>query len=534
MTEHNYREVSCQKAVSGPDFVRGVQDFNFSLGAPSVWIPRKSYFKIGLKITGKNGELLKTADCSAFADNVCGGLYNNAFFRIGGQDVSTINNYVAQASILKTRFKSNAWLKSIGQGQSYIESDLGKRIGRLASDTPFNLTPRPVIVPLTFGVNPADEVTVALVADTGIITGVNTGFEVLLRECYDGVNIPEGGVRVYNAHIVINRQKFEVRKIIDSNTITVDRSTAINIGPTEDAYFIIQRPFDADSKSITDVLWQPPLGIFDLEDQKSSGAGEVLGAGDYRISLNPNSNYKYACIETTKFGALGSNLVANGALPPGPAGFFDIEVTDVKFYMAYQKMAVQENGIRQLSLQEMLILSKPIVGISNTYEFSVPSSTNILAVFVQSPAVNSNCAYPPSKFTLCNNTQNNLSGFQITYGNTTKPSTKWQSAFQNPLDPNQNEGVNQLVQRYHDNLSEAGLLLNVGGAETIQDYLNRGWYILYTFIRDQSDKSTQVQVSLDFRDAVEINSSVYVCAIYDRQVEITTNNGTTVSVRSQN
>ena len=264
------------------------------------------------------------------------------------------------------------------------------------------------------------------------------------------------------------------------------------------------------------------------------GDGEVLGAGDYRISLNPNSNYKYACIETTKFGALGANLVANGALPPGPAGFFDIEVTDVKFYMAYQKMAIQENGIRQLSLQEMLILSKPIVGISNTYEFSVPSSTNMLAVFVQSPAVNSNCAYPPSKFTLCNNTQNNLSGFQITYGNTTKPSTKWQSTFQNPLDPNQNFGVNQLVQRYHDNLSEAGLLLNVGGAETVQDYLNRGWYILYTFIRDQSDKSTQVQLSLDFRENVEINSSVYLCAIYDRQIEITTNNGTTVSVRSQN
>ena len=43
MTEHNYREVSCQKAVRDEEFVRGVQDFNFSLGAPNVWIPRKSF-----------------------------------------------------------------------------------------------------------------------------------------------------------------------------------------------------------------------------------------------------------------------------------------------------------------------------------------------------------------------------------------------------------------------------------------------------------------------------------------------------------
>ena len=135
MTEHNYREVSCQKATSGEEFVRGVQDFNFSLGAPNVWIPRKSYFKIGMEIKGKNGAILSTADCTALADDVCGGLYNNAFFRIGGQDVSTINNYVPQASILKNRFgRSNTWLKSIGNSNGFIESDLNKRIARLASD----------------------------------------------------------------------------------------------------------------------------------------------------------------------------------------------------------------------------------------------------------------------------------------------------------------------------------------------------------------------------------------------------------------
>ena len=77
-----------------------------------------------------------------------------------------------------------------------------------------------------------------------------------------------------------------------------------------------------------------------------------------------------------------------------------------------------------------------------------------------------------------------------------------------PFDTN----TNQLIQRYRDKLAECGLLSNVGGAEDVEDYLERGWYILYNFVRDQSDKSTQVQVSLDFRNQVEKNASVYLCA----------------------
>ena len=65
--------------------------------------------------------------------------------------------------------------------------------------------------------------------------------------------------------------------------------------------------------------------------------------------------------------------------------------------MAYCKMAIEENKVRQLSLAEMMILSKPLAGKTNTYEFSVPSSTQCLAVFFQSPAQGSNSNYPPSK-----------------------------------------------------------------------------------------------------------------------------------------
>ena len=525
MTEHNYREVSCQKATSGEEFVRGVQDFNFSLGAPNVWIPRKSYFKIGIEIKGKNGAVLSTADCTALADDVCGGLYNNAFFRIGGQDVSTINNYVPQASILKNRFgRSNAWLKSIGNSNGFIESDLSKRIARLANDTPSDTASRPTIIPVAQGAAIAAPVTVAL-AQNGNVAGVGTTFLTVLAG-----NINATTNNVSNTYLYMNGLQFLVRRCTAQDALVVENPALTEFAAgANNAYFVINKPYDADGKNKIDVLWQPPLGIFDLMDENKV-ENEVLGAGDYRISLNPNSNYKYACLETTKQGTASADpdRIASAALAPGNPGFFDIVITDVKFYMAYCKMAIEENKVRQLSLAEMMILSKPLAGNSNTYEFSVPSSTQCLAVFFQSPAQGSNSNFPPSKFAMLKNKQNYLSGLQITYGNTTKPSTKWQSKYDTT--------TNQLIQRYHDNLSEAGLIFNVGGAESIQDYMNRGLYILYNFVRDQNDRSTQVQVSVDFNlvDSMETNSSVYLCAIYDRQTEITTANGTVVSVRSQN
>lgn len=519
MSEFNYREVSCQKAVGGVDFDRGSQDFNFSIGAPSVWIPRKSYFKITLTIKGKNSSVLELADTTSFADDVAGALYNNAFFRVGGQDVSTINNYLPQASILKNRMnRSDAWLKTIGKSASFVESNLSQRMGRLANDTPDDVMSRPIILPLKLNDDGKADVTVELKAD-GEVVGNETGFLTVL-------NATPIVTTVKNAYLHINGQKFLVRTCETDEKLFVENPRQVLIPATTNAYFVVQKPYAADGKSTIDVLWQPPLGIFDLMSENM--ADEVMGAGDYRISLNPNSNYKLAALETTRRGTASTDpLKADSSIVPSSTGFCDIVVQDVKFYMAYAKMALEEKE-NQLQLFEMTILSKPISGLSNTYEYSVPSSTQSLVVFVQSPAQGTNCNYPPSKFKLLNDGQNLLSGFQITYGNTTKPSTKWQSR----LDDN----TNQLIQRYRDNLAETNQLFGYqgGGAESVEDYLERGLYITYNFNRDRDDKSTQVQVSLDFRDAIETNASVYLCAIYARQTLITTKNGSVVEVRSLN
>ena len=129
MTELIYREISCQKSVIGADFERGNQDYNFSMGAPTAWIPSKSYFRITLKLSSTSdaagtGNQPTISNQLAFADNVAACLYNNAYFKAGGQDVSSIVNYIPQASALLHRTsKSQAWLNSIGKSAYMLNAD---------------------------------------------------------------------------------------------------------------------------------------------------------------------------------------------------------------------------------------------------------------------------------------------------------------------------------------------------------------------------------------------------------------------------
>ena len=80
-TELVYREISCAKAVNGDSFSQGVQDYNFSTGSPTGWIPSKSYFRIEMTLDGLGvGGLQPTVRQQlAFADNACGALFDNVY-----------------------------------------------------------------------------------------------------------------------------------------------------------------------------------------------------------------------------------------------------------------------------------------------------------------------------------------------------------------------------------------------------------------------------------------------------------------------
>jgi len=486
-TELVYREISCQKAVSGSDFARGVQDYNWSVGAPSAWIPSKSYFRATLKITeGAAGTTQPNyQDQLAFADNACSALFNNVYMRAGGQDISSIVNYVPQASSAKMRLqKSGAWLDTVGKTH-LLEPDLQKRVNQVSTKTQLDAFGTVDYVDVGDATH-FDTATCAITADTGAVAGVNTAFNAI-------------GLAVGD-YLVVEGVRYTIKTITDATTVVVNPRPAANIAATADCYALKCRGNDGGARNTLFATFQPPIGIFDH--------AAPMGSGDYRIQLNPNANFETSIVETLRPNAVHGTD-------------YKVEVLDIKFYVAIIKASIP-SGVEKLHLMEAQVQSKTAPA-SGTLDFTVPSSTRAISIFVQSGTAGANPNLPPTMFKCVDGSEKNLTSLQITYANTTKPSTRWESSF--------SATDNKLQQRYIDTQIESGMLHNPGGCESFGDWLKRGPLVHYSFAKDSEDRSTQVQLSTTY-DALEAGANLFIVAWYTRAVEITTSNGAVVEVRS--
>ncbi len=549
-TECNYRQIPCQKAVNDDNFPQGNQDYIFSVGKPSVWFPGRSYFAIDMTLNGRNNAATVAptlppiaAECIAFADNAAGNLWSNAYFRIADQDVSSMTSFIPQCSVLKQRMhQPQAWLKSIGLQTQLLEADFTKRlaltsfasrVGNAATSSAGSnsgaraLNYNPSILPLANGASIASTVvtTIAITAPVSTTGAVNpnsvatvTGGATFLGE------------RDVGATLVVNGIEYVIQTVTSTTAVVLTTILGVAVADTADAYLIVNVPPSSYMKNKVRVIYQPPLGVFDMDINDG-----VFGAGQYRLSLNPNANYKVAALDTTKQ-SIGS-LVGLAA-----TNFADVIINDVKFYMYNAKLDMEE-GTTTREFREMMCQPQTLQNNTNLqqFNFTVPSSTRGIAVFCQSQLSGSNAQFPPSKFRLGtavagpNDAGNNLSNLQITYGSQTLPNIAWTSALTNGAAPaTSTVAVQTLAQRYHDNLLEMDMYDSAGGAECLEDFLKRGLYIYYDFKKDKNDRSTQVQLNVQYGTAPAAGDLVYICVFYTRAVEIITTAGAVVSVRSLN
>lgn len=491
--ELQLNEVSCTKAVDRTSFPRGLQEYPFSIGRPSAWVPGQTFFRFKLTLGKYQGGNPTTpsylVDQVAFAENVCSALYTNVSFRAGGQDVSSIMSYIPQASQLKMRLnKSLGWQQSVGDG-CYMVGSFNDR-SRKVSSGPFNVAYDADNYVAVQGTTAATTVTVA---DIGVSTNM----------VLSAGNLVASGVAAGDI-IVVNGKPFNISAIVNGTTLSTNPATTANIAATTNWYILKSSGADeSQGKNSVYVLWQPPIAIFDHQG--------VLGAGDYKFSLMPNTDYQSAGIESLGAKTIG---VADGE--------FGLIVEDVKLYVATIKTSIPSQ-LQTMKMIECQIDSKvATANTTSTFQFQVPPSTMALSVWVQANEAGNDTRYSPTSFRTTNKTERTLSAIQITYANVSKPNTKWSAEFTNT--------ENYLQQRYFDSFRECDMINNVGGIEKFNDYLERGLVVHYSFLRDVSDKSTTVQISATLGN-VPANSRLYLCAWYSRVVEIITNEGSVVDVR---
>jgi len=146
--EKQWREITSTNPVSDKDFPQGLKNFKMSVGQGYGFIPAQSYFKVDLKIVKYGADKVEEkpdgTDLLTFSDSVCGNLFNNIYFNMGGQTVSSITTGLAQCDILKNRLtKSKAWNETVGVSQGFVpthqvRNDLLNLVVADSSDPAYN------------------------------------------------------------------------------------------------------------------------------------------------------------------------------------------------------------------------------------------------------------------------------------------------------------------------------------------------------------------------------------------------------------
>ena len=277
------------------------------------------------------------------------------------------------------------------------------------------------------------------------------------------------------------------------------------------------------------MLWRPSaLGIF--------RHNEPLGAGAYQLQLSPNPNYQLTAVEYPYSSATGYRAAADIT-----AAVYSLSVVSAKLYIAIAKMSIPDS-IDTLRLTEYHCQSKKMTDATSDFQWQVPASTTCLYMFLQDTTSGSNCVIPPNVFRVNGTTavagtlpvstgeEQPLTLMQVTYANVTKPpSATWNPGFA--------ANQNYLAQMYFQSQIENHAEDDIGGVETMDQWLQRGPLYCWRFERDASDRSTEVQTQVNYTIVAPMvwqTANLFLCAEYNRATEITTSNGSIVNVRSLN
>jgi hypothetical protein len=327
---------------------------------------------------------------------------------------------------------------------------------------------------------------------------------------------PTGGSVLPGDIFVLAGVPYNVVAVTNATNLVVDKEILTQVGATTD-WFIVRSDVIRTPQAFNTVfgLWQPPLGIFNDD--------EVMGPGSYSFTLTPNSNYARCAVETKD-----PNF---SAVAP-----YKLLITDVRFYAYMEKMSIPD-GVRELYTSEMQVIGKLY---SSNLQFTVPTTTYAISVFVQDAVAGSSPLMPPSMFKLSDNGDLYLTNIMLSYAGMNKPVSNQESKFLPAITLAggtvlTRSSTNELQQRYHDTYEESGLDIPSGGCETFTDWLRRGPYYHFSFKRDRDNMSANLQIQATFNGpTTRLDASrLYIVAHYRKTAQITVQGGLVTSTRTE-
>ena len=489
--ESNIIQINAARQVNGDNFRAGVIDFSWSLAGSQRASMKKSYIRIRAKLTKANNDQPTVSDRVAFAENFANNMFSSAYFYIGGVDVSSKQNFCAQSSMARARLTNTySWFKSIGDVYGF-DSNFSRRAAEISSDGNTLLS--------YFGSD----------ANTALTGGVNTITALGVATFAQAQTLSIGDV------IKVSNVSYRVVSATSStvyNVVTLDGSAITPVVANTAATLVFIGAgfvYDIDDgKNDIEIVCQPgALGIWSSES--------CLPSGQYRLSLYPSND-----------ASLTSAIECKGATTV--AGDYKVTVSDMYFYLhTYRAVEPIVSGEYFLDLTEMSTQVKTLSGpTNNNFNFSIPASTYGIAIWAQSKTAGTTPLLPPSIFNDVGGNLLKLKNIQLTYAGISKPNTNWDSA----LGGDAPAVKNWLKQRYFDSMANAGL--SELSAETYEEWLKRGILLYYSWVKSDDNRSTELQLSVDYEGSATIdNAHIFVGALYRNLCQISIDSGYITAVK---
>lgn len=486
----NYEQKPPTRDITETNFPNGAIHIRWECNGTKWWVPKKSYIRMRVALTKPDGTPLYTDDNIAPNMGLCANLFQSAEFRINDKTITRISDFMPQIDALETRLnKSKSWIDSIGNSTNLWQTQVQERVELVSQNG------------AAYGENGHPSYKENTPASLGILAGSLVEYTDATRIINiappspptinpDLRDIFKVGDKLLFSSAGVNGgladKELTITELVNSVSVRVGfNDIGGNVSPAVAADYVVVQTWQS-SRRIKEfeLTWQPPLSVFKID--------HALCAGKYELILNPQTSSVY------QLAAVESSLVSGNKVPDTDYKF---SVKDMYMYVNVVEGERVDNLTYLLDLESVNCQSDEIIaGTGFTQKnFDIQPSTYALSVAYQDKRVNSDTRLSASKFksydlaTTKQDQELGLNRFYISYAGQQKPSPD--------ADPKFDTNVDNTTQRYLETQLASGAYFDLGGAETIEEYHDRGSYYHFKFPKDATDNSTRVIVNQQFRES---------------------------------
>lgn len=514
--------------VTTTNFANGAIHFRFQTSGQKWWVPSRSYIRTRFILTKGDGTTpVENDDNIAPNMGLMSNLFQSAEMRINDKVVSRVADFMPQVDALETRLtKSKSWLDSVGESTNWWEDDQQIRQAEVSSNgtliknkVPGATETETLRAAMGFdaagggAANERNSWAYTAAADPPTLVYAQGTDGNGLTAAQASAQYPVGSFFFYKNVVNVPDVLMKVLSNDGAGNLTVERKLAVNVaadGRKDFGRVVVENPQAKDSRQIGqfETCWCPPLSLFKVQS--------ALPSGRYELVLNPQTAtaYQKRAIES-KIGETSKNPTLPGSIVVGD---YQIQVVNMYLYCATVDGPRADDITYLLSLEQTRCQAEKIDTANfQQKNFDVSPSTYALTVAYQDLRAGENTALSASKFKsyaagltpAVTNEELKLNRFFINYAGQNLPAPD--------ADPQFVAGKDYTIQRYNETQLYNGAYFDTGGAETIEEFHERGSYYYFSWPRDGTDRSTRVNVHQQFDGADVTNMR---CLLFDHSKQV--------------